>query len=79
MFIFLFRIFRQLNTPSHSNLSSRLIGAVKPGSPDAEIGKEIAGSGSTFLNNSGSDLDDLTVNLIDESGPSTKKTQDTKL
>ena len=72
------RIFRQLNTHSHSNLSSRLIGVIKPMSPDAEIGNETVASAESFLNHSGSDLDDVTVNLIDESGVK-NKTQDTKL
>jgi hypothetical protein len=75
LYLFFCRIFRQLKTPSHSNLSARLLGAIKP---DPEIGTETACSGETFLNNSGSDLDDVTVNLIDESRV-TKPTQDTKL
>jgi hypothetical protein len=54
------------------------MGVIKPMSPDAEIGNETVGSGETFLNHSGSDLDDVTVNLINESGGK-NKTQDTKL
>jgi hypothetical protein len=68
------RIFRHLNTPSHSNLSARLLGLAKPGS---DHGNETGGSGETFIN-SGSDLDDVTVSLIDETRTA-DKTQDTKL
>ena len=54
------------------------MGVIKPMSPDAEIGNETVASAESFLNHSGSDLDDVTVNLIDESGVK-NKTQDTKL
>ena len=63
------RIFRHLKTPSHSNLSSRLVGLTKG---DAE-------AAGTFAHPD--DFDDVTVNLIDESGPegNSAKTEDTKL
>jgi hypothetical protein len=55
------------------------MGVIKPTSPDAEIGRDTDRSGETFLNHSGSDLDDVTVNLIDESGVKNNRMQDTKL
>ena len=56
--LFLCRIFRQLATPSHSNISARLTGGVGKGG-DVEIG-------TRSTNDDDFDDTDVTVNLIDE-------------
>lgn len=66
------RIFRQIATPSHSNLSGRLMGDAKATDIEIENGKS---SVEVYGNQ---DIDDVTVNLIDESRP-VVKTRDTRL